>query len=63
MADEEPTLLMALKKRKESSVSGDKTEELLQMILEQVTKVADVFAPDEEPDNTKIVTTQESHSP
>lgn len=53
-------LIQALAKRKGSAPS-DNMEELLKMILEQVTKMADSLDADD--DNAEKVVTQESHVP
>lgn len=53
------TLADAVKARKKP-VAGSSTEELLQMILTEVTKLADYLTNEEENEN---VTTQESHTP
>lgn len=56
----ESPLIQALGKKKAETTEMSKSAALLEMILAQVTKVADHFTKDDQPE--KIVTTQESHA-
>lgn len=53
-------LAMAVKKRRENKTTMPDSEQLLEMILAQVTKMAEHFDTEEK---NEIVTTQESHRP
>lgn len=59
----ETPLLQALAKKRMKMADKSESDNLLKMILEQVTKVADYFATDAKDDKNEIVVTQESHTP
>lgn len=56
-------LVQALKNRKKATAPASESEQLLEMILMQVTKMADHLAEKSGEEKKAIVTTQESHTP